>query len=596
MKTRLLFLIILIISITTVMSQNITITDDNGYSADSSAMLDVQSLTKGMLVPRMTTIQRSAIVNPATGLLVFDSNELSFFFYNGTEWIDLSTGVQLWTETGLNVHLADNSRSVGVGTNTPYGRMEVKGEASADVDDPIFQVTTAAGDTVFAVYPEGVRIHVDDNPAKAVGSKGGFAVGGFSQAKGKTNEFFRVTPDSVRVYIDDDFVEAKVSGSRGGFAVGGFSNAKGELTDNYLFVQDDSTRVWTNGGGGFEIMDLASNATNYLDMTPDNYFIGHESGYLNQGGLYNSCLGYQTGKNNVDGNSNVFMGYQAGLSNINGWSNIFIGNQAGLNNNGDFANAEEGSKNIFMGHHSGMNNTIGRQNLFIGMESGFNNLYGAGNVCIGNSAGYNNNTGNINVFIGPYAGHDCTVSGNVYVGNSAGYFSSTGERNAYIGNQSGQNNTTGSDNTFIGYTAGSWSGTASRNTFIGSMSGNASSDANDNVFVGSEAGKFNVGDYNVFIGSRTGSFADSVSNSIFIGAWVGQNTTTGSNLLYIDNSNTTTPLIQGDFAENKLTINDILQVAPRATAPIPAEAGDIYYDSTDNKLKVYNGTIWENLN
>jgi len=53
-------------------AQNVAITDDDTYNADSSAMLDVKSISKGMLVPRMTTIQRQLINNPATGLLVFD--------------------------------------------------------------------------------------------------------------------------------------------------------------------------------------------------------------------------------------------------------------------------------------------------------------------------------------------------------------------------------------------------------------------------------------------------------------------------------------------------------------------------------------------
>ncbi|MGI9160327.1 MAG: hypothetical protein ACR2K1_11315, partial [Saprospiraceae bacterium] len=40
---------------------------------DPSAMLDVQSATKGFLLPRMTSAERSAILNPATGLIVFNT-------------------------------------------------------------------------------------------------------------------------------------------------------------------------------------------------------------------------------------------------------------------------------------------------------------------------------------------------------------------------------------------------------------------------------------------------------------------------------------------------------------------------------------------
>jgi hypothetical protein len=56
----------------------------------ASARLDVSSTTQGMLVPRMTTAQRTAIANPAKGLLVFDNTTSSFWFYNGTVWANLA--------------------------------------------------------------------------------------------------------------------------------------------------------------------------------------------------------------------------------------------------------------------------------------------------------------------------------------------------------------------------------------------------------------------------------------------------------------------------------------------------------------------------
>ncbi|MGZ4080526.1 MAG: hypothetical protein ACXVOH_03565 [Bacteroidia bacterium] len=45
--------------------------NENHNSANATAMLDVSSTTKGMLVPRMTTTQRDAISTPATGLLIY---------------------------------------------------------------------------------------------------------------------------------------------------------------------------------------------------------------------------------------------------------------------------------------------------------------------------------------------------------------------------------------------------------------------------------------------------------------------------------------------------------------------------------------------
>ena len=53
---------------------------------DNSAMLDVNSSSKGMLLPRMTSLQRKAISNPATGLLVFDTDKGSLMFFDGASW------------------------------------------------------------------------------------------------------------------------------------------------------------------------------------------------------------------------------------------------------------------------------------------------------------------------------------------------------------------------------------------------------------------------------------------------------------------------------------------------------------------------------
>lgn len=61
-------------------------------TANSSAVLDVRSTTKGMLPPRMTTAQRTAITSPATGLLVYDTDTLTVWQYNGARWVEVGSG------------------------------------------------------------------------------------------------------------------------------------------------------------------------------------------------------------------------------------------------------------------------------------------------------------------------------------------------------------------------------------------------------------------------------------------------------------------------------------------------------------------------
>ncbi len=74
--------------------------NDNGSNPDSKAMLDVSSTTKGLLPPRMTYAQKTAITSPPAGLMVWCSNcgtngELQV--YNGTSWTSLTAG----TPSGL---------------------------------------------------------------------------------------------------------------------------------------------------------------------------------------------------------------------------------------------------------------------------------------------------------------------------------------------------------------------------------------------------------------------------------------------------------------------------------------------------------------
>lgn len=46
--------------------------------------------------------------------------------------------------------------------------------------------------------------------------------------------------------------------------------------------------------------------------------------------------------------------------------------------------------------------------------------------------------------------------------------------------------------------------------------------------------------------------------------------------------------------DGKTTINDVMNLTPRATAPSSPSQGDIYYDSTLNKLRVWDGSTWQN--
>jgi len=103
-------------------SQNIGI-NATGALPHPSAMLDISAANKGILIPRTSSASRSAIVNPAKGLMLFDTTSSSFWFHNGTAWTELSSGgsglaINFWSQNGTNI-FNNNTGNIGIGINAP---------------------------------------------------------------------------------------------------------------------------------------------------------------------------------------------------------------------------------------------------------------------------------------------------------------------------------------------------------------------------------------------------------------------------------------------------------------------------------------------
>ncbi len=61
-------------------------------AADSKAIMDMVSTTKGMLPPRMTSTQRDAIASPSTGLTIYNTTTNAMNVYNGSSWAAVGSG------------------------------------------------------------------------------------------------------------------------------------------------------------------------------------------------------------------------------------------------------------------------------------------------------------------------------------------------------------------------------------------------------------------------------------------------------------------------------------------------------------------------
>ena len=81
--------ILLFISISSLQAQSFFHMGINNTNPDSSAVLDIWSNDKGVLVPRMDSSAMTSIPNPENGLLVYNLTDSCFWFFKGTNWYSL---------------------------------------------------------------------------------------------------------------------------------------------------------------------------------------------------------------------------------------------------------------------------------------------------------------------------------------------------------------------------------------------------------------------------------------------------------------------------------------------------------------------------
>lgn len=201
------------------------------------------------------------------------------------------------------------------------------------------------------------------------------------------------------------------------------------------------------------------------------------------------------------------------------------------------------------------NNTVSNTTTSFGAGAGVNNIE---NTLYGFEAGANN-TGDSNVIIGYLSGRENTSNFGTFVGRSSGRFNTTGEKNTFVGTYSGALNTIGKWNVALGHNAARTNTIGGQNTSVGVHAGYANVSGNENVSLGIFSGTTNTsGSKNTFLGTRAGMYNQG-SNNVFLGYNAGANEST-SNKLYIANTDTSSPLVFGDFSSNELVVNGALGI------------------------------------
>ena len=115
MKKRLLLSYFLLLISYSLFAQSVGIGTTTPHS---SAALEINNNSKGLLIPTMTAAQRNTIISPAKGLMVYDTTNNAHYFYNGNTWKPIGSS-QFKTDSSLNI--GNQIRPVSnfiLGTNT----------------------------------------------------------------------------------------------------------------------------------------------------------------------------------------------------------------------------------------------------------------------------------------------------------------------------------------------------------------------------------------------------------------------------------------------------------------------------------------------
>ncbi len=539
MKNLTLSLALLTSTIAT--AQNVGI---NNTTPHPSAILDIASTNKGLLIPRLALTSVSDVITipaPLTSLMVYNTatagiapNNVKpgYYYYDGTKWVTIGGG-DAWMLTGNagtssttnfvgttdnqdlvfktnsieNMRITNTNNFLAIGTTTPSHKLSVYGTrldpgafgngiASVGGAD-IFLEIGASPSGFFPMWLQSKRSS-DNSPFPIALNPQGGNVGVGTIAPANKLEITQGTPGNSGLRL----TSLPSTGVLG-------TNVNGDVVPST--INPANALFWgLTGNSG------TTPATNFVGTT-DNQDLVFKRNNLRAGliSLTNTSFGSEALNATSTGNNNSAFGYNALLSNTTGIQNVAVGS------NSLYANTV-GIDNTAVGYFSLYYNTTGTMNTAIGAYSLLANTTGSYNTAIGRWA-LTNNTASDNIAIGYLTLRDNTTgTQNIALGNGAMLKNTASSYNMGLGLQALAEHTSGDYNTAVGYEAMQLNTTGIHNATLGYLAGYALATGNDNTFLGSDAaynqtaGNNNIAiGYNTVLASLTGNNQLNIGNLVY---------------------------------------------------------------------------------
>jgi hypothetical protein len=337
---------------------------------DASSALEIKATTKGLLIPRTSTVSRTAIVKPAKGLMVYDTTTSSFWFHNGSAWVQVDTSGNGWSLKGNS---ATDTAVNFIGTTN---KMPLLFKVN-NINSGLIGINNGS---LYLGYQSGL------NEPPGFGNTGL----GYQALTNNKNSTYSTAVGTDALDLDTSF---------------GYNTAIGSLA------------MLQNRSGGFNTA-VGAEALYFSEFGDRNTGVGADALYSDSLGTDNTGLGTATLFNNTQGSFNTAIGgyalYNSGapLVGTSASSNTAVGSYA------LYANTS-GSYNTSLGDFSLYTNTTGTYNTALGDHAavGSGNLTNATAIGAGAIVNTSNSLilgSNANVGIGtssPLANLHVNVSG-----------------------------------------------------------------------------------------------------------------------------------------------------------------------------------------